>query len=131
MPSAWIWKEGGQETMHPFWAVRRMTAQQLARAKADVKPGRLSPRFNCEIVMHHLTTCVITATELQTYSRARIFEVPFLTNSEELEEGEELILEIAERIPKQTPTKRSWKDVLRQEEKEKDIKKRANRDQLD
>ena len=94
----WIWNEGGEETMLPLWDVRRMTALQLARAKADVKPGRLSPRFNCEIVMHHLTTCVITSIKLQTYTRARIFEVPFLTNSEELEAGEELILEIAEKV---------------------------------
>ena len=45
--------------MHPFWAVRRLTPQQLARAQANVKPGGLSPRFNRELVMHQLTTWMV------------------------------------------------------------------------
>ena len=56
--------------------------------------------------------------EHQTYSRARIFEVPFLTNCEELQQGEELILEISEKQKNTTPAKRSWRDAMREEEKE-------------
>ena len=27
----WTWGEGDEETMHPFWVVRRMTAKHLAQ----------------------------------------------------------------------------------------------------
>ena len=92
----WIWNEGGEETMHPFWAVRRMTAAQLARARLDVKPTKMLPRFNCELVMRSVSLVAVCSIEEQQVSRTRIFQLPFLTNFEEIREDEELILEIAE-----------------------------------
>ena len=44
--------------------------------------------------------------------------MPFLTNSINLEEGEELLLEIAATTKKQTIAKRSWRDAAKAEEKE-------------
>jgi hypothetical protein len=49
--------------------------------------------------------------------------VPFLTNSLPLEEGEELILEVAEKMRKEaTPAKRSWLDAMKDDEKKTSIK---------
>ena len=43
----WLWHEGGPCTMHPFWAVRRMTQKQLAVAAVNTPLGKRKPRFNC------------------------------------------------------------------------------------
>ena len=46
------------------------------------------------------------------YGTTRMFTVPFLTNTVELNEGEELLLQAPERIVKlQETKKRTWKDV--------------------
>jgi hypothetical protein len=119
MAPEWIWNQNGEDTMHPFWAVRRLTAQQLARAKLEVQPGRSIPRFNCELVIRSISSVCVGAMDGHSLNRTRIFEVPFLTNSEEVMQGEELILEILEQrkeLPKASK-RRSWRDALKEEEK--------------
>jgi hypothetical protein len=121
----WAWNEGGEDTMHPFWAVRRMTAQQMARAKVEVAAGKPPPRFNCEIVVRSLSLVCVGAMEGHSLNRTRIFEVPFLTNSEEVMEGEELILEIMPpNTTKASKVKRSWRDADRDQTREEDRRKR-------
>lgn len=53
----WLWGQGKAETMHPFWAVRRLTADQLdSEQKACIKRNKTAvagknekvPSFNCE-----------------------------------------------------------------------------------
>jgi hypothetical protein len=109
-----------------------MTAQQLARAKLEVQPGKLIPRFNCELVIRSISLVCVGAMEGHSLNRTRIFEVPFLTNSEEVMQGEELILEILEQrkeFPKASK-RRSWRDALKEEEKaalkDGETKKRRN-----
>jgi hypothetical protein len=46
---SWLWGAPGQETMNPFWAVRRLTQKQLTREANDTKNGATIPRFNCKI----------------------------------------------------------------------------------
>ena len=43
----WVWGPQGAETMHPFWAVRRMTRKQLVKEAADPKVGKIVHRSNC------------------------------------------------------------------------------------
>ena len=60
--------------------------------------------------------------ERHSLNRTRIFEVPFLTNSEEVMKGEELILEISEKRtdPKaKRGTERTWREAMRDEERAK------------
>ena len=46
----------------------------------------------------------------QSVNTTRVYEVPFLVNSVELEEGEELILEVRAKTNNKEPTKkRAWK----------------------
>ena len=120
----WEWNQGGEDTMHPFWAVRRMTAQQLARAKVEVATGKPAPRFNCELVMRSISLVCVGAMERHSLNRTRIFEVPFLTNSEEVMEGEELILEVSEKRTDPKTTKRSWRDAMRDQNREEEKNKR-------
>ena len=52
----------------------------------------------------------------------RCFSVPYMTNTKALVKGEELIMQQVE--PKQKPTpKRTWKDAMRDEQKENERKK--------
>ena len=113
----WAWNEGGEDTMHPFWAVRRMTAQQMARAKVEVAAGKPPPRFNCELVVRSISLVCVGAMEGHSLNRTRIFEVPFLTNIQEMMQGEELILEVTGRRADPKVTKRTWREALRDEQK--------------
>ena len=45
----WNWGDG-DVSMHPFWAVRRMTPAQLVSEQNNKKVGERRPRFNCEFV---------------------------------------------------------------------------------
>ena len=47
----------------------------------------------------------------------RMITIPYLTNSEEVKEGEELLLEVDVKVQKQTlkPTSLTWKDVAKKE----------------
>ena len=51
-------------------------------------------------------------------------EVQFLTNSVDLLEGEELILEVPEKKPKQAAPKRTWRHALKEDEAKDQNKKR-------
>ena len=107
--------------MHPFWAVRRMTAPQLAQVKAALPTtgAQMAPRFNCEINMVPISAVTIAATGGQLLNRTRLIDVPFLTNSAPLVKGEELILEIQKREHKPTASKRvSSRDNLKLQEKD-------------
>ena len=52
------------------------------------------------------------------YSRARMFDVPFLTNFDEVKKGEELLLEMSEKQKKKAvEKKRTWRDADHEDEK--------------
>ena len=98
----WIWGPPGEQTMHPFWAVRRMTDTQLARevhefnqAKAGcVTVQKVCPRFNC-VMEAQVLSCVSSGVMgSQLVGTTRLHDVPCLTNSITVEEGEELFLEV-------------------------------------
>ena len=110
----------GDHTMHPFWAVRRMTQQQLAREIANAKEGTRRPRFNCRLEGQNMSCVNVGIVKSQSVTTTRVFHVPFLTNSIEVHEGEELILEVREKTQNKMATKRTWKhafqDQARKEE---------------
>jgi hypothetical protein len=112
----WEWGPLGEETMHPFWVVRRLTQKQLVREneKADAKSGRRALRFNCELTQHIMTNATIGAMKTSSLNATMKLQVPFLTNKIDLEENEELILEIMEQAPRE-PKKRGWRDADRDE----------------
>ena len=93
-----------------------MTAQKWARAKLEVKPGKQPPRFNWGLVVRSISLVCVGAMEGHSMNRTRIFEVPFLTNTEEVLQGEELIMEISEKRKEPKVSKRSWRDAMRDDE---------------
>ena len=113
--------------MHPFRAVRRMTRKQLAREVALAAEGKyhgtMRPRFNCETEAITLSCVTIGVVRSETVNTTRVFEVPFLTNTVDLEEGEELILEVGKKSRVKEQQKRTWKQAFKAEEqKEKGAK---------
>ena len=117
----WVWR--GQETMHPFWAVRRMTQKQLLLAQdafATKKSGahiEWRPRFNCSLEKQSLSCVCIAIVGGQAVNRTRIIDVPCLTNFVPLELGEELIMEITTVEKKKTEEKRTWQTAMKNQEK--------------
>jgi hypothetical protein len=116
----WIWAQGGADTMHPFWAVRRLTDKQLQQAKVDYPKGKMAPRFNCELLPQTLSVVCIASISQKLNNSTRMIEMPCLTNSIDLEEGEELLLETTATTNKHSAvTKRSWRDAEKAEAQEK------------
>ena len=113
----WNWQ--GNETMNPFWAVRRLTQQQLAREAGVWTPetGKPRPRFNCELETQSLSVVTLAAVRNKAVNRTKMLDVPFLTNSVTLVENEELILEVEPPKKEQKAKKRTWREALVSDER--------------
>ena len=106
------WKFHGNESMYPFWAVRRTTAVQLAKDNERAKPGE-EQRFNCTLEEEIVTNIIMGGRVATT---TRMITLPYLTNSEEVQAGKELLLEIAVKTStSKPPPSLTWKDVAKQE----------------
>ena len=86
------------ESMHPFWAVRRINNAKLQEERQAIlvdiqRTGEKKnlPEFNCEIVTKvYLVACIASLLE-KTVSSTRSVSVPFITNVKDVVKGEELI----------------------------------------
>ena len=116
----WIWGPLGDHTMHPFWAVRRMTQRQMSREAAEAKEGARRLRFNCRLEAVSMSCVNVGVVKSQSVSTTRVCNVPFLTNSLEVDEGEELILEVREKTQVQRETKRTWRDAVKEANQKKE-----------
>ena len=132
----WICSSIGDDTMHPFWAVRRMTAKQLAMEIASqkcvgadgvLKVQKLRPRFNCRMELQQVSCCTVGVVKSQSVATTRVYQVPFLINSLDLEEDEQLILEVDEKRDKEAK-KRGWKEAFKEDEKKTKLAKAQSND---
>ena len=74
----WILDDGTPDAMHPFWAARRLTNQQLQKERHETKAGEWLPRFTCEIAYHQLSeVCVYSMVRCD--NRTKNIAVPFIT----------------------------------------------------
>ena len=107
--------------MCPFWAVQRLTRKQLdtAASASDEYMERVGVRrrFNVEL-RPFVMSCVNIATTSRggIVNMTRTLEVPFIVNTVELEDGEQLFLEVHDRVQKAATPKRDWKHAHRQQE---------------
>ena len=123
----WLWGHGKPESMHPFWAVRRLTAEQLDTERtACIKRNKTAaagknenvPSFNCELEEHILSAVCMCVVGDKTANCTKLVKVPVLTNATELATGDELILPITLSPKAKTPAKRTWRDVDKEDAKE-------------
>ena len=95
----WIYSKDQSETLHPFWAVRRITDTALQQEKDQVtmqmkKTGETSriPVFNCELVTQIHTACNTATPWGQNLTSTTNVHVPYICNVKDVVEGEELIV---------------------------------------
>ena len=62
----------------------------------------------------------------QSVTTTRVFHVPFLTNSLEVYEGEELILEVREGTQKAEKRERTWRDAVKEAKKKEATSSKQN-----
>ena len=115
----WAWSPLNDNTMHPFWAVRRMTETQLRREVKDTAFGKLTPRFNCELKAQQVSGVLLVSVREELGNLTRFLDVPFLTNKYPLQQGEELILEIPEQRKVDKGVKRQWRDIFQHDKNKK------------
>ena len=102
----WTWK--GDESLHPCWAIPRMSADDLRRRNAALGEQR---SFNVELEEKQYN--VVTVGDVQGHSIATTWSVsvPMIRNPGKIAKGEELLLEVACKpavAGKRKPA--SWKD---------------------
>ena len=114
----WTWCEASDESMNPFWAVRRLTQTQLTAESKESVPrvGRLKPRFNCKLEAFSISNTIHASPRGTSMNLTRAITVMFLTNSTPLLKGEELILEVIEK-PKKEQRGRDWRDALKERQR--------------
>ena len=75
-----------------------MTHKQLSaeahRAHVD---GKMQPRFNCAIKKYVMSCVTVGSVGTEDLNTTRTCQISFLTNSVDVKEGEELVLEVAEK----------------------------------
>ena len=115
-PQAHIWRWSGDESLHPFWAVQRLSAADLKKKNAQ---DRTTYQFNACLKEKQYNVVTVGDLRGHSVSMTVTVTVPVITNSADLAIGEVLLLEVA---PKAAPPKRkdtSWKDEARAKAKAK------------
>jgi hypothetical protein len=103
-----IWTWTGEETMHPFWAIRRLTKGKGDAAVAGGKGGR----FNCNLIYTSFSVVCVGSCKDTPVSSTFEVTVPFITNSMRVAKDEELIMEITANVTTRVKRKETWKDDL-------------------
>ena len=110
--SEWVWT--GDESMHPFWAIRRVSGEKT-------KEGCL----NCGYKEVNFTDVVVGALDGKSTSLTTEVSVPFLTNTIAIPKGAELVLEVEEATS--APKKQwTWKNEVHNDPKNKQAKPAQN-----
>ena len=96
-PEMWNWH--GDESMHPYWSIRRLSQQRLGEATFNMT--RKPVAFN-----------VVTLGTVGRNAMSVTMEVtvPVLTNSVEIPNGAELLLEEEDKQRKEKQKAKTWKD---------------------
>ena len=103
---AWEWK--GDESLHPFWAVQRLTANELSKRNFDAKSNH---EFNVALKEKQFNVVTVGALAGQSVTETMTVTVPIMTNICAMEPGTELHMEVAPRPAvgsKRKPA--TWKD---------------------
>ena len=78
----------------PFWGVRRLTASTLKQSNAILETAfRKKQSFNCELQKRTVTNVCVGNVNGLSVSATRIVAVPLMTNTVQVEAGEELLME--------------------------------------
>ena len=92
----------GKESMHPFWAVTRVDETNSDRPLKRKK-------VNCKLVPKEHQVVGVGSYAADSVTATTTVVVPHLTNAEELQVGQELVVEAWKKPEKEKQKKRTWK----------------------
>ena len=122
-----VYSKDHSESLNPFWAVRRMTADDMQREKDDIaKEMRTNgdyiriPAFNCNFVTRNHNCVALAEVGDQALASTRWISLQYISNAKELAEGDELILQHHPRYLKEKKRKIiSWQDCQKELDRKK------------
>ena len=91
-----VWEWNGDETMHPYWAVRRLTEEDKEKATTKEKPLA----FNTTVQGKTFYLTSVGDIQGNAHNLTIHVTIPMITNTVPIKEGEELILEVAQKKKK-------------------------------
>lgn len=109
----WDWK--GNETMNPFWAVRRLTQTQLTQEqKTPTVKG-----FNVKLTNKEFSQVTVGSIQGDSMSTTWSITLPVMTNEEAIKKDDELILQHETTSKPEKRKTRTWKSDVREAEAQK------------
>ena len=102
----WEWK--GDETMHPFWAVARLSQEELNKANAATPQSRR--KFNVTLEEKEYSVVTVGDSAGNAVSMTFGVRVPIMTNKNPIKKGEELVFQMTAPKASQKRKAESWKD---------------------
>ena len=115
-----VYSKDQSESLHPFWAVRKITSEALQREKDQIAKQmkqtgekQKMPQLNCQFVTRVHNRPSIAEVGDRPLNSTRFISVPYITNTKELAEGDELIMHHFPRVTTPAPKKSAptWRDV--------------------
>ncbi len=109
-PATRIWQWTGDESLHSFWAIQRLSAEELKRNNLSKGSAK---RFNVELTTKQYNLVTVGELKGTSVSVTASVSVPMITNPKAIAEGDDLLLEVAAKAAVATKRKTtSWKDDL-------------------
>ena len=103
---AWEWK--GSESLHPYWAVTRLTPDELSKKNFVEK---CKHAFNVTLKLKQFNVVTVGSLGDESIAETVSVTVPIMTNSVELAAGTELLMESTRKAPVCHKRKSvTWKD---------------------
>ncbi len=111
-PGVLAWNWTGEEIMHQFWAVQRLTKEDLQKKIANEPQSRLPARFNVATAVADHNVVSIGKLNEKSVSLTLQVQVPMMTNEATIRKGEQLVMEhIAAAVAKKRK-ETTWKNKI-------------------
>ena len=102
-----VWTTKGDTSIHPYWGIRRLTPDVLKKMQQE--PSHPPKRYNCSFESVQFTVCAVGVFRGDSAANTTYVTVPILTNTKDLLEEEELIIETAVKKPEVKRKESTWK----------------------
>ena len=102
-----LWKWRGDETLHPFWAVGRLSATELHKNNTASRGKHV---FNMGLVDKVFAVVTVGSVKGESVAMTTEVTVPMMTNIQSVRRGDELIMEIAAKGEAGKRKAQSWKE---------------------
>ena len=86
-PRARVWQWNGEESLHLFWAIQRLSADEL---KKQISKDQIQRRFNVSLTDKQYNVVTVGNARGQSVSLTVSVSVPMITNETALDAGEDL-----------------------------------------